>query len=365
MPLLWRYLLRNYIQVFCLSVVGFISVLLVTRFQTIARFAATGASKLYILKFVFFQIPFILPLAIPVSCLIASFLIFQRMSRSHELTAIRISGLSFFPIIFPLIACGTIIGLLNFTMVSEATPKCRALSKNLAYEMTTINPLCLLQKDTLIRLKNTYVDMKILKSGKYAEDVCFIMRNMSNQRLGLMLAKKISLEDQNLIGDGVSFISAIDPKNRNCFDHLIIENQTKMETQANHLADYLRSSDWNFSYDYLNLRMLQAKGVVEESSNGGPNPKALQEISRRISLGLAAIIFTLVGIAFGIETQRGRNVKRVLISSGLMAFYLVTFAAAKSMKHNGSVSTTLYLLPLLFILYFSLRGLKRVIRGAQ
>jgi len=365
MPLLWRYLLRNYIQVFCLSVVGFISVLLVTRFQTIARFAATGASKLYVLKFVVFQIPFILPLAIPVSCLIASFLIFQRMSRSHELTAIRVAGLSLFPISFPLIACGTIIALLNFTMISEATPKCRALSKNLAYEMTAINPLCLLQKDTLIRLKNTYVDMKILKSGKYAEDVCFIMRNLTNQRLGLMLAKKISLENQSLIGDGVSFISAIDPKHCDCFDHLVIENQAKMQTQSDHLAQYLRSSDWNFNYDYLNLRMLQAKGIVEFSQDSGINTKAIQEISRRLSLGLAALIFTLVGIVFGIETQRGRNFRGVLSAAALMAFYLISFAAAKSMKHSWIPSTSLYLLPHAVILFICLRGFKQIARGTR
>lgn len=363
MPLLWRYILRNYIQVFCLSVVGFISVLLVTRFQTIARFAATGASKLYLLKFVLFQVPFILPLAIPISCLIAAFLIFQKMSRSHELTAIRISGLSLFPIGFPLIACGTVIALLNFTMISEATPKCRGLSKNLAYEMTAINPLCLLQKDTLIRLKNTYVDMKILKSGKYAEDVCFIMRNLSNQRLGLMLAKKISLEDQNLIGNGVSFISAIDPKNCDCFDHLIIENQAKMQTQSDHLAQYLRSSDWNFNYDYLNLRMLQAKNRVESSNQPGGNDKIFQEVSRRLSLGLAALVFTLVGMAYGIETQRKGNLRGILSASALMALYLITFAAAKSMKHHMLPSTMLYLAPLGLILFICLRQFKKIARG--
>lgn len=365
MPLLWRYLLRNYIQVFCLSVLGFISVLLVTRFQNIARFAATGASKLYVLKFIIFQIPFILPLAIPVSCLIAAYLILQRMSRSHELTAIRMSGLSLFPIVFPLILCGGLISLLNFTMISEATPKCRALSKNLAYEMTAVNPLCLLQKDTLIRLKNTYVGMKILKSGKYAEDVCFIMRNLANQRLGLMMAKKISLEDQKIIGNGVSFISAIDPKHENCFDHLVIENQAKMQTQSEHLAQYLRSSDWNINYDYLNLRMLQAKNVVETNKSVLLNPKAIQELSRRISLGLAAIVFTLVGIAFGIETQRNHSLKGVFAVAGLTAFYLIAFAAAKSMKHSSLSCVGLYLIPHAIILCICFRAFKQISRGMR
>ena len=358
MPLLWRYLLRNYLQVFSLCVTGFISVLLVTRFQNIARFAATGASKLYILKFVLFQIPFILPLAIPVSCLISALLLFQKMSRSHELTALRIARIGLIPIAFPLLVCGAFIAMLNFTIVSELGPKCRGLSKGLAYQMAAANPLCLLQKETLIKLKNTYVDMKVLKSGKYAEDVCFIMRNFSNQRLGLMLAKKLSLEDQKIIGNDVTFISSIDPKNCGCFDHLVIENQGEMQTGAEQLAGYLRSSDWNVGYDSLNLRMLRAKYNTEKEY-----AKALPEVARRLSLGLAAFIFTLVGVAFGMETSRERKNQGIFWSIGLMTFYLLSFACAKSMKHDWLYSVIFYLTPLPIIFLLCLRNFKKIARG--
>ncbi|NGX37158.1 MAG: hypothetical protein K1000chlam2_00311 [Chlamydiae bacterium] len=362
-PLLWRYLLRNYLQVFLLCVTGFISVLLVTRFQNIARFAATGAPKLYILKFILFQIPFILPLAIPISCLIAALLIFQKMSRSHELTALRVAGIGLAPIAFPLIVCGAIISMLNFTLVSEVAPKCRSLSKTLAYQMTVVNPLCLLQKEALIKLKNTYVDMKVLKSGKYAQDVCFIMRNLTNQRLSLMMAKKISLEDQILVGNDVTFISSIDTKNAECCDHLIIENQTEMQTQADQLTRYLRSSDWSFNYDSLNLRMLQAKYAIEKGEDAKFNSRAIQEIARRLSLGIAAMTFTLVGVAFGMEITKDRSRKKIFWAIGLMVFYLVCFVAAKSMKHNWMPSVLLFLGPHLIILFFCFRSFKQTARG--
>lgn len=365
MPVLWRYLLRNYIQVFFLCVAGFISVLLVTRFQDIARFAATGASQLYILKFIGFQIPFILPLAIPISCLIAAILLFQNLSRSHELTALRVSGLGLKPIIFPLLVVGCLLTVLNFAIVSEIAPKCRSLSKSLAYQMTAINPLCLLQKQTLIKLKNTYVDMKVLKSGKYAEDVAFIMRNSSNDRLGLMLAKKLSLKDSELTGTGVTFISSIDPKKSDCYDHLVIENQSKMQTGAAELAQYLRKSDWNVNYDYLNLRMLQAKYVVEKGKGAKFNSRAWQELARRISLGLAAFTFTLVGIAFGMEISRVHKLKKIMWAVGLTAFYLIAFVGAKSMKHNWLPSTILFLAPHPIILFFCLRSFKQIAKGAE
>lgn len=363
MPLLWRYLIRNYLKVFALCVTGFISVLLVTRFQNIARFAATGASKIYVLKFVLFQMPFVLPLAIPISCLIASLLLFRRMSTSHELTALRAAGIGLLPIAYPLLACGAVIAFLNFTVVSELTPRCKGLSKGLAYQMTAINPLCLLQKDTLVKLKNTYIDMKVLKSGNYAEDVCFIMRNISNQRLGLMLAKKLTLEDQKIVGNDVAFISSIAPKSPEAFDHLIIENQGEMQTDAAQLAQYLRSNDLSVSYDSLDLRMIQAKNFLETSSNERHDVRAIQEIARRASLGLAALTFTLVGISFGAGYARARKWKGLFFASGLLAFYLLAFVAAKSMRHTWLPNVCLYFIPHPLIFLFCLRNLKKMTRG--
>ena len=103
MPIIWRYLLRSYFQVLALCVSGFIAVLLVLRFSEIARFASSGLRKLKVLLFTLYQIPYILPIAVPVSCLIASILLFQRLSHTHELTAFRTCGLGLKPIIYPLI----------------------------------------------------------------------------------------------------------------------------------------------------------------------------------------------------------------------------------------------------------------------
>lgn len=365
MPLLWRYLLRNYFKVFLLCVTGFISVLLVTRFQTVARFAATGASKLYILKFVLYQIPFILPLAIPISCLIAAFLLFQKMSRSRELTSIRMAGLGILPITFPLIVCGAVVALLNFTVVSEVTPKCRALSKTLAYQMTASNPLCLLQKDTLIKLKNTYVDMQVLKSGKYAEDVFFITRTISNQRIGLMLAKKLSLQNERLIGSDVTFVSTVEPKELDCFDHLVIENQAEMQTQAEELSKYLHSSGWSFSFENLNLRRLLAKNAVEQGVSAPLDIRIVEEIARRLTLGIAAFSFTLLGIACGMEISRQLKLKGILWACGFMVLFLVSFIMAKSIRHNPMQSSLLYLAPHPLILLFSLYSFNRIAKGAE
>lgn len=304
-------------------------------------------------------------MAIPISCLIASLILFQRLSRSHELTAFRASGIGLLRIAYPLFLAGATLSLLNFTIISEIAPKCRALSKSLAYEMTAVNPLSLLQKDTLVKLKNTYFDMKVLKSGKYAQDIIFIMRNLSNQRLGLLTAKELSLDGDFLTGKSVTFISSIDSKKAENFDHLVIENQTEMRTKTEELSQFLHPSNWHFNFDYLTVRMIRAKKAAEKNDSDKIPYKTYQEIARRSTLSLAALTFTLIGTFFGMEIGRGRSKKGIFWALALAALFMISFVTAKSMKRATLTPILCYLLPHPIIAYFSVRYFKKISRGLE
>jgi len=364
MPILWRYLLRNFLQVFFLCVGSFISILIVLRFQEIARFATSGASKLTVTSFALLQIPYILPIAIPVSCLIAAILLFQRLSLTHELTAFRTCGLGLKSIITPLLLMGFLLTLVNFTITSEISTRCRSLSKMLIYEMAMANPLFILQKESLIKLKGTYYDIGILKANKYAEDILLVVKNSSNGRLTLMSAKELSLKGELLKGHQVTFISSVDAKKEKGFDHLIIENQAEMNTKAANLSQFLQTIDWSTSFEYLPLRMILAHDIaVKQRFALGKSAKL--EIARRISISLAAFTFTLIGLAFGMQISRNRSKKGILWAIGLAAFFLICFITAKSLRHTPLLSTLIYLLPHPLIMLLSLRGLKAIRKGAE
>jgi lipopolysaccharide export system permease protein len=212
MPLVWRYLLKSYFQVFFLSLSGFVSVLLVTRFQEIAKFATASGSIVSIALFALYQIPFILPLAVPISCLIAAILLLQRLSHTQELTALRACGMGLYPIAFPLLFAGALLGFSNFIAASEIAPYSRSLSKKLIFDLISSNPLVILQKDTVVKLSGVYADMKTMKEGQQAKDVIIVTKNSSNDRLSLMTAKELYVVDSLLFGKDVSFISTFVPK---------------------------------------------------------------------------------------------------------------------------------------------------------
>src|SRR5438132_1223109 len=94
MPALWRYLITYFLKIAFTCNLAFVAILLTMQLDDIAHFAALGAPFHYILLFTFHQIPYILPIALPLSCLIASLLLMQRLSNTHELTALRASGFS-------------------------------------------------------------------------------------------------------------------------------------------------------------------------------------------------------------------------------------------------------------------------------
>jgi lipopolysaccharide export system permease protein len=364
MPIIWRYLLRSYFQVLLLCVGAFISVLIVLRFQEIARFITSGAPKTDVLLFAFLQIPYILPIAIPISCLIAAMLLFQRLSHTQELTALRTCGFGLKAIATPLLFAGFFLTLVNFTIASELSPRCRSMAKQLVFRIAASNPLFLLQKESLVKLKNAYYEIGVLKAGKRAEDVLLVMKNSSSERMTVMSAKELALHGDLLKGKQVSFISSVNPKKGDGFDHLVIENQTEMNTRAAHLSQFLQTMDWTANYEYLPLRQILAhdfvgKGHFHISKN------AQVEISRRLCISLAAFTFTVIGVAFGMQIGRNRSKKGIVWAIGLAAAFMVCFIAAKSFRHPPLLSTLVFLLPHPLILLISLRSIRSVRQGVE
>ena len=272
MPLLWRYLLKHYFQVFFLCLIGFISVLLVTRVQEIAKLAALNSQLDTIFLFILYQIPYILPIAIPISGLISAILLLQRFSQTHELTAFRSLGLSVKALSTPLLMGGLVLFLINLLFTAELTPRSRLHSRALIQNMKTINPLFLMQKSKMLKFQDSYVHMKMIHLGKEAQDVIFAVKNPSNKRLSLLTAKKFSVERMLMTGENVSIISNIAQTAPSQFDHLIIENQDVMSTSARALASLMQKTTQKIGLEHLSLKTL-----LSTFSDPKVDPKTVKE----------------------------------------------------------------------------------------
>lgn len=360
-PLFWRYLLRSFLKIFSLCLLGFIFVLLVSRFKEIGKFTALSNSFFNIILYILYQIPHILPIAIPISALIASIFVFYSLSRSHELTALRMSSLSFTQIIAPILFVSFFISLINLYMASEVTPHCRKMSRKLLYEKSSFNPILLLQRKNLSRLKHVYIDMKC-SSPKEARDVLCVGLNKETNRLNLLYVKKLNIERDLLKGENITLISHT-PTNKKGQDTLIVENQDKMTTPAKGLTQMMKSNTNQekklalASMSNILYRARHAENIIS---------KAFVEICRRIALGFSAFTFTLLGASFSIHISRVPSKKPIVFASILALTILVSFSIGKAINSLSLYAAfMLYLLPQLGIIYFSKKALSLSTKGVE
>lgn len=360
MPLLWRYILGGYLKVFCLSVSTFIAVLIVSRFKEIARFAALTGDLAKTGIFILYQIPLILPIAILVSALLASLLLFQRLSRTFELTALRSAGISLTSLLAPILLASSLLGLANFILTAELSPFCRRESKALLFHETSTNPLLLLQRQNFEKLKHAYLNMTVKEEGKSAKDLVLIAYNENNQRLSLLTAKRLRVTGNELLGKEVAIVSHVPAETVNSFDPLVIENQSSMSTEAPLLSQSLKKKRPRLDLNSLSLQMLR----IRQQDLPHLTPKIFTEIGRRATLALAVVSFTLLGCAFGIEQGRNPSKKNLLALLLLAMPLLLSYFLSKEFKTHLLLSSLVFLFPHLLIWVSSILRLLRISRGA-
>jgi len=379
MIIIWRYLLTQYIKVLSLSLVAFIAVLLTTRLDDIAHFASLGAQGFYVLQFTMLQIPYILPIAIPVSALISSLLLIQRLSSSHELTALRASGLSITTILAPILIFASYLSVLNFYIVSEVATESHLATNILRSELRQVNPLLVLHNKHMMRLKGIYFDsLGESKMGESACDVLLASPGKGENHINLMIAKNLHSSESDFSGTSVTCISSIRTDSEKRFDHLMIENMGKSVTSIRDFSQMLQKKIININNDHLKLglllvrlgdekeKLLRPSTLSDESKTIKRNiNRGYTEIIRRISIALAVFTFTLMGLSFGASISRHQSSSGVIYLIALAALYLACFFVAKSIEYQFTASLILYLLPHVLIIFFSIFNLRRLSKGIE
>lgn len=382
MPIMWRYLLSQYLRVLLLCSTAFITVLLTMRLDEVAHFATLGASALHILWFTLSQVPYVLPIAIPVSSLVSSTLLIQRLSNAHELTALRACGMGFRDILAPILIAAALLACLNFYIVSELATDSHLSTNLVKSELRSLNPLLLAHNKHLMRLKGFYFDtLGASQMGESASDTILAMPNKHNNRLNLLVAKNLQATPTTFTGEGVTLITGLASDSDQHFDHLMIENIGHATTSVEDFSQLIQKKVWTLNNDHLQLPLLLVRLETEnqllEEAQAADMPtselkritrnihRSYTEIFRRLSIAIAAFTFTLMGAAFGISISRYHTSHGLAFVIGLAALYLISYFTAKGMDHHLIASSTLYLIPHLLIVGCALWALRRAAKGIE
>lgn len=379
MPTIWRFLLKEYLKVLTLCTLIFIALLVAMRLEEIAQFAALGANSLYLYQFILYQLPYIIPIALPISALISALLLMRSLSARHEVTALRSSGFGLSHILAPILLMSAFLSLANFVVVSEMSTHAHLMKRVLRKELKSLNPLILLQSERLAHLKGVYAQsFGPGKTGEFASDVLVCLYNPQHECLSLLTARELRSHESNLEADNVTLITTLNP-NPEGFDQLLIENSQKLTLPKPDLTQLLGSSGVKVEHDHLKMALLLAKAVElqtkaalttktdEEAKSARQSRRHLasiySELIRRVSVALAVLTYTLLGLAYGIQIARIHSYRSIATVILLAALYITCFFVAKNLAARVSVTAMLYLMPHLIILAFSLHTLRRLSRG--
>lgn len=377
MPIVWRYLLIHYFKVLLLCLVGFIAILLTTRLDEIAHFATLGPEGGYILLFTLHQLPYILPIALPIACLISSILLVQRLSRTHELTALRASGHSLLSLLTPLLLAATLLTLANFYVVSELSTQSHLATGLLKTQLRSLNPLLLLHNKHLLKMKGIFLrTLGPSKMGESAERVVLGSNNKQSDRVNLLIADKLRASPSKFVGHRVTLISSSGDKGENRADDLAVENLTHVEMSVLDFGQMMQKKVWSLNNDHLKMGLLLSKLNVEKSllnESSLENKKAATrcvircytEILRRVSIAFAVFSFTLMGCAYGISISRFQSNRAIFIVIGMAAFVLVSFFVAKGIDDQFFAAAMLYIVPHLILIAASLRMIRKASQGVE
>lgn len=383
MPILWRYLLSQYMRVMLLSLVAFIGILLATRLDDIAKFAAFGGSGSLVWRFAALQVPYIFPIALPICCALAATLLFQRLSSSGELTSMRATGWSFAQVCMPILLAAAMLSVSNFYIVSEVATRSHLKVRQLQNEAKTINPMALLQKRALLQRKGAYVDvLGSFRAGEHAEDVVFAVKNRNSGRVHILLADQLHRQSEEVLGTNVTILSSVATPEPESFDHMIIENMNEVGTPISEFGHLIRKEGWSLSDDHLQMGMLLVrlrelfgalavakKAVVIDDKElrdlRKERNEAVSELFRRISVAVAVLTFTLMGCAYGTSISRLVSAGRIPVIVGLACLYLIGFFLAKEFESQILMSIPLYFVPHVIIVMLSFRQFKRVGMGVE
>ena len=382
MPIIWRYLLCHFFKVLLFCVVAFVAILMTTRLDEIAHFAALSPEARYILLFTLYQIPYILPIAIPISCLISSILLIQRLSRTYEITAFRASGISIKAILTPILLASVLLSMANFYIISELSTESHLSTSLLKNELRSINPLLLLHNRQLMKLKGVFFNtMGDSRLGESASDVVLAMPDKDNNRINVLFAKKLEAFPSKFKGKGITIISNKGSHNLEGPDHLFVENILTTTTSIEDFTNMLQKKVWTLNNDHLRFSFLYLKlqEEKEELKNAAAmnKPESYQkqikrsitrsytEMIRRFSVALAVFTFTLMGAAFGIGISRNPSGKGLFVVIVLAAIYIIAFFSAKGIDHLMAAAASLYLVPHLLIILSSVWTLRRASKGIE
>lgn len=312
--ILQKYILRQLVSAFFTVFIILFAVVMLTGplFKFHKEASVMGAD--FLINILPYFIPISLAHLIPLSLLVASIFVFGRFAEDNELTAIKNGGIHLTTVIWPVGLFGIILATLTMWLNTSLIPRCYAQTRELtvdAFKKTLISPDLVTRTIKLENYRIYYRDIK----EKVLSDIAVVELDPSGRLKRHIKAEKGRLEfDEDRAELTLQLENVIEANwsvSKDRLTHQLIPKSSAMKVVLN-LTRLMIPKRKNLAA----LTNREISKMIERNKTDIYRPWQLEtEKYQRRALGLAPLIFLLIGMPLGIIIHKGSKVAGLGLSA--------------------------------------------------
>src|SRR5207302_10177318 len=122
--------------------------------------------------------------------------LFQKLSQSNGLTALRAAGIGLAEIATPILLTSCLFAVFTFYFLLDLSAVSHRKAKELEFKMRAMNPIALMHNSKMLEEKGVSVEMNgSLQNDGKATDFIMAVSNKENGRCALFIAKEMKVDD--------------------------------------------------------------------------------------------------------------------------------------------------------------------------
>jgi lipopolysaccharide export system permease protein len=333
-----RYLLREWLRVFLITLIGFpILVIVIDLTDKLDQYLSRGVSRGQVALSYFFDLPEKMFLVLPVAVLFATVFTVGSLGRHSELTAAKASGISFHRLVRPLfLAAGLafIAGLVLGEIAPVATSHRLEMLGEKAIRSTTSRYNFVYRADRgwvyairSLDLRTQEMSDVLLEREGTGEDYPTII--LAAQRAVYTdTVKKAKTDSRWTLQRGtLRYLPGSKPEGEIAFEFDSLRSRTLQERPVDLLAEP-KSPD--------EMRYAELRRYVDALMRSGSNAKKLQvELALKIAIPFICLLIALFGAPLAISTPKSGAAWGVAASLATTFIVLLMFQLAKAIGSGG------------------------------